>query len=50
MLDEIARNGNEFDGMGDYGARLVVGALLTAMAISTRTGRGFSSPSTRCCP
>jgi cytochrome P450 len=32
MLDEIARGGNEFDGMRDYGAQLVVGALLTAMA------------------
>ena len=32
MLDEIERKGNEFDGMRDYGARLVVGALLTAMA------------------
>jgi cytochrome P450 len=32
MLDKIENNGNEFDGMGDYGAQLVVGALLTAMA------------------
>jgi cytochrome P450 len=32
MLDDIASGGNEFDGMRDYGARLVVGALLTAMA------------------
>jgi cytochrome P450 len=32
MLDRIAANGNEFDGMQDYGAQLVVGALLTAMA------------------
>src|SRR5436190_12752291 len=32
MLDRIAANGNEFDGMRDYGAQLVVGALLTAMA------------------
>ena len=32
MLDAIARGGNEFDGMQDYGAHLVVGALLTAMA------------------
>jgi cytochrome P450 len=31
MLDEIERGGSEFDGMQDYGARLVVGALLTAM-------------------
>jgi cytochrome P450 len=32
MLDKIEAGGNEFDGMGDYGAQLVVGALLTAMA------------------
>ena len=32
MLDKIESNGNEFDGMRDYGAQLVVGALLTAMA------------------
>jgi cytochrome P450 len=32
MLDSIERGGNEFDGMQDYGAQLVVGALLTAMA------------------
>src|SRR6266508_4583731 len=32
MLDKIERGGNEFDGMQDYGAQLVVGALLTAMA------------------
>jgi len=32
MLDTIERRGNEFDGMRDYGAHLVVGALLTAMA------------------
>jgi cytochrome P450 len=32
MLDRIAAHGNEFDGMRDYGAQLVVGALLTAMA------------------
>jgi cytochrome P450 len=32
MLNDIERGGNEFDGMGDYGAKLVVGALLTAMA------------------
>jgi len=32
MLDDIERGGNEFDGMRDYGAKLVVGALLTAMA------------------
>jgi cytochrome P450 len=31
MLDKIERRGNEFDGMQDYGAQLVVGALLTAM-------------------
>jgi cytochrome P450 len=31
MLDEIEQGGNEFDGMQQYGARLVVGALLTAM-------------------
>ena len=31
MLDEIERHGGEFDGMQDYGAQLVVGALLTAM-------------------
>lgn len=31
MLDRIENGGNEFDGMQDYGARLVVGALLTAM-------------------
>jgi cytochrome P450 len=32
MLDAIELGGNEFDGMRDYGAKLVVGALLTAMA------------------
>jgi cytochrome P450 len=32
MLEKIERGGNEFDGMQDYGAHLVVGALLTAMA------------------
>src|SRR6202022_2895835 len=32
MLDAIERGGSEFDGMRDYGAKLVVGALLTAMA------------------
>src|SRR6516164_2688576 len=32
MLDDIERGSNEFDGMRDYGAKLVVGALLTAMA------------------
>lgn len=32
MLDRIEAGGNEFDGMTDYGAQLVVGALLTAMA------------------
>jgi cytochrome P450 len=32
MLDKIESRGNEFDGMQDYGAQLVVGALLTAMA------------------
>jgi cytochrome P450 len=32
MLDRIEVGGNEFDGMRDYGAQLVVGALLTAMA------------------
>ena len=31
MLDEIERGGREFDGMQSYAARLVVGALLTAM-------------------
>jgi cytochrome P450 len=31
MLDTIERCGNAFDGMGDYGAQLVVGALLNAM-------------------
>jgi cytochrome P450 len=31
MLDAIERGGNAFDGMADYGAHLVVGALLTAM-------------------
>jgi cytochrome P450 len=31
MLDKIERGGNEFDGMADYGAQLVVGALLNAM-------------------
>src|SRR5262245_39855502 len=31
MLDRIAARGPEFDGMGDYGAHLVVDALLTAM-------------------
>lgn len=30
MLDAIERRGNTFDGMEDYGAQLVVGALLTA--------------------
>jgi cytochrome P450 len=32
MLDKIEDNGTEFDAMQDYGAQLVVGALLTAMA------------------
>jgi cytochrome P450 len=32
MLDKIESRGNDFDGMQDYGAQLVVGALLTAMA------------------
>jgi len=32
MLDHIEHGGNAFDGMADYGAQLVVGALLTAMA------------------
>src|SRR5437764_1313213 len=32
MLDRIAAGGNAFDAMADYGAQLVVGALLTAMA------------------
>jgi cytochrome P450 len=32
MLDRIESRGNEFDGMRDYGAQLVVAALLTAMA------------------
>jgi len=31
MLDNIERGGNDFDGMADYGAQLVVGALLNAM-------------------
>ncbi len=31
MLDRIEAGGDEFDGMQDYGAQLVVGALLTAM-------------------
>jgi cytochrome P450 len=31
MLDVVERRGNAFDGMEDYGAQLVVGALLTAM-------------------
>jgi len=31
MLDRIEAGGNDFDGMQDYGAQLVVGALLTAM-------------------
>ena len=32
MLDRIEAGGNEFDAMRDYGAQLVLGALLTAMA------------------
>jgi cytochrome P450 len=31
MLDKIERGGDDFDGMADYGAQLVVGALLNAM-------------------
>jgi cytochrome P450 len=31
MLDNNGRGGNDFDGMADYGAQLVVGALLNAM-------------------
>jgi cytochrome P450 len=31
MLDDIERGGNNFDGMQQYGAKLVVGALLSAM-------------------
>src|SRR5262245_53558558 len=32
MLDRIEAGGKDFDGMRDYGAQLVVGALLSAMA------------------
>src|SRR6202040_3777388 len=32
VLGRIAAAGNAFDGMADYGAQLVVGALFTAMA------------------
>src|SRR6516162_8118362 len=32
QFDKFMAGGNEFDGMQDYGAQLVVGALLTAMA------------------
>ena len=31
MLDRIERKGNDFDGMADYGAMIIVGALLDAM-------------------
>ncbi len=31
MLDRIAAKGHEFDGMADYGAMIIVGALLDAM-------------------
>lgn len=31
MLDRIEAKGNEFDGMGEYGALIIVGALLDAM-------------------
>ena len=42
MLDRIESGGNAFDGMADYGAQLVVGALLTAMAnLDERRKRDF---------
>ncbi len=31
LLDDIERGGRQFDGMQDYGAKLVIGTLLTAM-------------------
>jgi cytochrome P450 len=31
MLDDIERNGPDFDGMTQYGAKLVIGALVTTM-------------------
>ena len=37
MLDRIEAGGNDFDGMKDYGAQLVVGALLTAMVNLTES-------------
>ncbi len=37
MLDRIEANGPAFDGMKDYGAHLVVDALLDAMVNTRRT-------------
>src|SRR5205807_9741667 len=42
MLDRIEDAGNDFDGMQDYGAKLVVGALLTALLdLDEEEQRGF---------
>jgi cytochrome P450 len=44
MLDQIEAGGNEFDGMQNYGAQLVVGALLW-----TNVRRGSLSPFMKYC-
>jgi len=49
MLDKIEAGGNEFDGMQDYGAQLVVGALLTAMANLDGSQKEIFLASMKCC-
>ena len=46
MLDRIEANGPAFDGMQDYGAHLVVDALLDAMVTMDGAARRSSSRST----
>ena len=42
MLDDIERTGPEFDGMTQYGAKLVIGALVsTMMAVRFYNHAGF---------
>ncbi len=50
MLDEIEKNGPEFDAMQDLGAHLVVDALLTAMVAMDERRRRSSSRSTTSFP
>jgi len=47
MLDEIEKNGPEFDAMKDLGAHLVVDALLTAMVDMDPPPQGDSSSRSR---